>query len=1085
MSETSEPELDTQTRKEFLRKTAGILGSGSTQNGQEQEKWADSSIKPTKTKTSKKQRPSSAPVNVTTQQERENNRQKAKELSDRVRVSNSRGGSRASSRAGSRESSRAGSNAASVETSPATSRESSPARDKKPENSVSSAQTTEKEEIPTTNSSDSKEAKRRIGSISPDASDSEENPKLSAQDTELEKLRLRARIVRNDLKEFRTSNRVKESDTIVSDSEKKTQDESLLKPIVQATSGPTDGNSQQPSKKSFQAVANTVQKSNSLRPSSAKRDPDPQSTQDSNTTLYSPPDPSSHGPGQLTIMPYDASGQTDGNSQQQASTKQTFRDAAEKIIKMKSSEYKSSNAKRVAENPNTSFDSEDDKNDTRKQLIEASRRLNGDDNFDSDSLDSHNLDLDDVNLNEVDPAQTPQTPIPSNNSSNKRPTSTPHVVRSEFQPVRNQPGHRLPINQRKIQYFVEDKKQEPLDDMTPQKESWSEWYDTNFSKWLPVQNPFESNSETTQKEFDTYGESSFGFCCIYVTMSFIVGMLCIIGLVAWLDVNVQGVDKGVIVRKNYINLECINDPTQCKPMNKTHQCVHAFALEHDPESISVNTPFLPINMMTKRDILRNMKDITGTDAKDTAYTVYDLSVINANLKSFYEILPDRKEHIITFGQTQQFCPTVSTTGQSEECNIWSNRVESEQMAHNNNSWLEFKKDNSGCKQYDTTYGAHPDYAQVVCKTMRTPRMALTHVQNNMYNLFSAQNEMSLVVCWNAVCLVFSFVVFVYVSVDYRKQQKQKAKTVENIHWTFLNGCAQFLVTVTALFVLGCTLGLMTQRNASRSSHQKDSLFPTGSIIITVISGGSACLLVLCSPFYVQGYVHPKTLEQLPDSQPRIYTNITWERYARFLLSRNDLCIAYCNFLTFPILVLIIYVRYNWYSVDVHIQRAFFSAVAVGVLNITEVSVMGLMSLITEIDEIQTRKKFLLKYEEDEPRITFNHSNLINLTSQLIFFLSKMAVFIPTVSQIRRDTMWLHGSINEQFKGQKDGRQPLIDVTLAFFAINQTLPLLQCIVVNLGLPNSNTMLWIRKMDAKLFTFTLMNLAVVLILNFTTH
>jgi len=75
--------------------------------------------------------------------------------------------------------------------------------------------------------------------------------------------------------------------------------------------------------------------------------------------------------------------------------------------------------------------------------------------------------------------------------------------------------------------------------------------------------------------------------------------------------------------------------------------------------------------------------------------------------------------------------------------------------------------------------------------------------------------MSLVVCWNAVCLVFSFVVFVYVSVDYRKQQKQRAKTLENIHWTFLDGCAQFFVTVAALLVLGYTLGLMTQRNASR------------------------------------------------------------------------------------------------------------------------------------------------------------------------------------------------------------------------------------------------------------------------------
>lgn len=722
----------------------------------------------------------------------------------------------------------------------------------------------------------------------------------------------------------------------------------------------------------------------------------------------------------------------------------------------------------------------------RRLLYQAGKKIGGEGEFDDNTLILEN----DSNL--LDEQHSPSTVTDSDTTrastagsgqftGYRQATSTPNS-HHELRPNRHL--NDTYNHQKKITLVPLSQKNPRVQEQEDTKgESWNEWFSTNFS-WLSRETPFEENNDAVAPEFDTYGESSFGFCCIYVSMSFIVGMLCIVGLVAWLDVNVQGIDKGVIVRKNYINLQCMQDPTLCKPMNKTHQCIHAFAVGHDPESISVQTPLLPIIMMTKNDILRNMRDTTYTEGRSTQYTVHDLSVQNDNLQSIYRGFPNTQYGVIAYGQTQNFCPTVSVNGKAETCVSWSDRVEQLQT-NNNNSWIAFKKDNSGCKQYDNIYATNSHYAQVVCKMMRTPRMAMTHIQNDMYNLFSAQNEMSLVVCWNAVVLVFSFVVFVYVTLDYRKQQKQKAQTMNNVPWPFLDGSAQFVVTVAALLVLGTTLSMMTQRNATNSSEYKDSLLPTGSIMITVISGGFSCLLVLCSPFYVQGYVRPDKPIQLPGVQERIYTNITWERYARFLLSRNDLCIAYCNFLTFPILVLIIYVRYNWYSIDVHIQRAFFSAVAVGVFNITEVSVMGLMSLITEIDELHSRRKFLLKYEDGKSaHIRFNHSNLINFTAQLVFFLSKMAVFIPTVSQIRRDTKWLHGEVNEQFKGQKNATQPLIDVTLAFFAINQTLPLLQNMVVNMGL-STNMLTWIRRMDAKLFTFTLMNLAVVLILNFTTQ
>jgi hypothetical protein len=101
----------------------------------------------------------------------------------------------------------------------------------------------------------------------------------------------------------------------------------------------------------------------------------------------------------------------------------------------------------------------------------------------------------------------------------------------------------------------------------------------------------------------------------------------------------------------------------------------------------------------------------------------------------------------------------------------------------------------------------------------------------------------------------------------------------------------------------------------------------------------------------------------------------------------------------------IYVRYNWYSIDTHVQRAFFSAVAVGVLDITEVSVMGALYLVTEFEEFGKRKTAVGPRDEDRQAPTyiwFHHSNLVNVAVQLVFFLSKMAVFIPTIHQIRQE-----------------------------------------------------------------------------------
>jgi hypothetical protein len=500
-------------------------------------------------------------------------------------------------------------------------------------------------------------------------------------------------------------------------------------------------------------------------------------------------------------------------------------------------------------------------------------------------------------------------------------------------------------------------------------------------------------------------------------------------------------------------------------------------------------------MMAKEQTLRNMRDTSATADRGTAYTVYDMSVQNAELQSKYnEGSGSVTLGLISFVQTEAFCPFVSATGEAEGCIPWTTRVRPLDFPVSL-TWNAFTKDGTGCAQYASTYGGNADSAQSICKTMRTPRMAVTQIQNDVYNLFSAQNEMSLVVCWNSICLVFAFMLCLHVILDHSKQTSASglAQTSQDTEWPWIQGTVYVFITCAAVIVVGVTLSMMTQENAKRSTKYKDSLLPTGSIMITVISGGIACVLVLCSPWYVEGYIEPDRPTDVEANakygvkfQQRVHTNTSWQRYGRFLLSRNDLSIAYCNFLTFPILVLLIYVRYNWYSVDVHVQRAFFSAVAVGVLNITEVSVMGLMCLITEVDDSKSRRKFRLKYEETTPKVYFHHSNLISFTAQLIFFLSKMAVFIPTIHQIRRNLKWQYAEkAPEQFAGQEHEVQPLVLVMIAFFAMNHAVPLVHNFVVNMGWGSAGYAKFInsiRMINAKLVIFTVTNVAVASIINF---
>jgi hypothetical protein len=291
---------------------------------------------------------------------------------------------------------------------------------------------------------------------------------------------------------------------------------------------------------------------------------------------------------------------------------------------------------------------------------------------------------------------------------------------------------------------------------------------------------------------------------------------------------------------------------------------------------------------------------------------------------------------------------------------------------------------------------------------------------------------------------------------------------------------------------------------------------TGALRWSTPMNASACsaplvddngvVLVSCAPFYRGVQIpadtgkedeaqHQNGEEHLDGEGPNagIYTNTSTARYYRFIRSRNDLLMAYCNFLTFPVLVLMIYVRYNWYSIDTHVQRAFFSAVAVGVLDITEVSVMGALYLVTEFEEWGSRRTAVGPSDAEIKQpwpIWFRHSNLVNVATQLVFFLTKMAVFIPTILQIRQELAWLHRTEGtEQFAGQRHEKQPLVAVMIASFALNHVVALLESMWYNFGLypPHQTWSCWPEtqwgKFHFRLVVFAIMNLSVVSVVNFT--
>jgi len=363
-------------------------------------------------------------------------------------------------------------------------------------------------------------------------------------------------------------------------------------------------------------------------------------------------------------------------------------------------------------------------------------------------------------------------------------------------------------------------------------------------------------------------------------------------------------------------------------------------------------------------------------------------------------------------------------------------------------------------------------------------MSLAHVQNNNYNLFSTHNETYLAGCLNVVIAVFFCAIalsvlrqlllgphnldhFAYSDVE----KETRLRTVDGLFSLLMIGQAFIVVTVY--------FGLLAKTATENHQYVKSMLLPTGSIIITAMSGAVTVLLVACSPFYRMGSVAAdkavKFDEEDPEQPPQKYTTLSMNRYHRFLLARNDLCLAYCNFVTFPILVLLVYVRYEWYSIDVHIQRAFFSAVAVGALNIVEVSVMGVMYLVTEMDSYRTRTMYAHVS-------LFAHSNLINFTVQFVFMMSKMAIFIPTILEIKQNIRWTYSKdASNQYYGQRNGNQPLVIVMISSFAVNHMFYIFWNVISNLGLDNK-----IRKVlpeiDSNLLVFLLMNTLVIYVINY---
>ena len=564
----------------------------------------------------------------------------------------------------------------------------------------------------------------------------------------------------------------------------------------------------------------------------------------------------------------------------------------------------------------------------------------------------------------------------------------------------------------------------------------------------------------------------------YIIWSVILCIICFMGMTDWTKVKTDS----KMFRKD--QLSCFQQPCQ---LNKTHQSVHAFASDYMSmsQSISFQSPFMQTHAMNTEAISKMLP--TWMSNGTTAYDGIDLCV----LKERHLEAPDNKT-MITCGQTENFCPIV-TTGQAETCENWLNRIK---MQTSPDSWPANVPDQdkaSLCKQYAAIYASSPYRAQLICKMMRSPRMSLAHVQNNNYNLFSTHNEMYLSGCLNVIIGVFSCAIALSVlrqvmlgdnDLDYFAysdvEKKPGLRTFDGLFSLLMIGQAFIIVTVY--------FGLLAKTATENHNYVKSMLLPTGSIIITAMSGAVAVLLVACSPFYRVGSVEADKAVRFgedgdienpddPDNPPpEKYTTLSMNRYDRFLLARNDLCLAYCNFVTFPILVLLVYVKYQWYSIDVHIQRAFFSAVAVGALNIVEVSVMGVMFLITEMDSSRTRTAYANIW-------LFAHSNLINFTVQFVFVMSKMAIFIPTILEIKQNIRWTYANdLTDQFNGQKNGTQSLVAVMVWSFVVNHVLYIVWNVISNLGFDNKVLAVMPASIDKNLCIFLSTNMFVIIVLNY---
>lgn len=598
---------------------------------------------------------------------------------------------------------------------------------------------------------------------------------------------------------------------------------------------------------------------------------------------------------------------------------------------------------------------------------------------------------------------------------------------------------------------------------------------------MPIFPPFkntssdiESDQQTIREKTDKYQDGK-GYSCIYILLSIAVLVLCVFGLTAWLKLPMTGPTS----RSNKLNC-----PLEiCTLLPKTHQSVHAFASDHTPETISFQSPFMQTHVMTKDGISK--MNPTWTPNEIIAYDVIDRCVLNENLTTGMQKAQYDKP-MITCTQTENFCPIV-TKGQSEKCKNWLTRVKAhtttDTWPYLSSSTEDNEKDM--CNNYDTTYASQPYRAQIVCKMMRSPRMSLAHIQNDNYNLFSTHNEMYLAICLNVIIGVFSAAMVVSISrqmipgnkLDYFAYSDAKKKSGARVS----DGLFSLVMSVQALIIVVASLGFVAKRTTETHTFEKNSLLPTGSFIITTMSGAVAVVLIACAPFYRAGYVKSDQsvdFSDISNNPANVYTTLSMERYVRFLLSRNDLCMAYCNFVTFPILVLLVYVRYEWYSIDVHIQRAFFSAVAVGALNIAEVSVMGVMYLVTEMDTNYTKRTY--------GGVWFRHSNLINFAVQFVFVMSKMAIFIPTILEIKQNTQWTYSKdAAEQFSGQKEGTQPLVAVMIAFFVMNHAIYIIGNVIRNLGFLDFllTKLQFLRNVDMKLCTFLFMNMSVIIVLNYT--